>query len=251
MSGKDLVFIISVKKDGKLKKEYEYSIKSWKYWCEKNDVELFLLEEPVVDMKDMHIIWQRYFLFDMLDHNEIDYNQILMVDADTIIHPDAPNFFKETEDKYCLIHDDGSYDWILRGMEHYKKYVFNDEWFDFWKYGNSGFQIVNKKHRPFFDKMREFYFEHKDIIQQIQSNYGIGTDQTPLNFMLHRHNIDTKLLSYKYNMTCMPKKEILDEDMLHTKLGYVMHFNGLPDKDVSVPFWMEKTYNYLFKGLND
>jgi|TARA_R110000824_G_scaffold353026_1_gene540187 hypothetical protein len=248
---KDLVFIIAVKKDGQLKKEYEYSIKSWNYWCKKNDVELFLMEEPVTDMNDMHIIWQRYFLFDMLDHNEIEYNQILMVDADTIIHPDCPNFFNETDDKYCLIHDDGSYDWILRGMEHYEKYVFNDEWFDFWEYGNSGFQIVNKKHRPFFDKMREFYFEHKDIIQQIQSNWGIGTDQTPLNFMLRKHDIDINLMSYKYNMTCMPKKEILGDDHLYTKLGWIYHFNGIPDKNVNVPLLMEKSYNYLYGNLDD
>ena len=242
---KDLIFIIAIKKDKQTKKEYEYSIKSWKHLLNKNDVELFLMEEPVTDMNDMHIIWQRYFLFDMLDHNEIKYNQILMVDADTIIHPDAPNFFKETEDKYCLVHDDGSYDWVLRGMEHYKKYVFEGEWFNFWEYGNSGFQIVNKKHRPFFDEMRKFYFENKDNIQSIQSNWGIGTDQTPLNFMLRRHDIDIKLLSYEYNMTCMPKKEIINDDMLFTELGYVFHFNGLPDKDKSVPYWMEKTYKYL------
>ena len=242
---KDLVFIIAVKKDGQLKKEYDYSIKSWEYWCKKNNVNLFLMEDPVVDMSEMHIIWQRYFLFDMLDHNEINYNQILMVDADTIIHPDAPNFFKETEDKYCLVHDDGSYDWILRGMEHYKKYVFTDEWFEFWKYGNSGFQIVNEKHRPFFDEMRKFYFENKHNIQSIQDKWGIGTDQTPLNYMLRRYIIDIKLLSYEYNMTCMPKKEIINDDMLFTELGYVFHFNGLPDKDNSVPYWMEKTYKYL------
>ena len=47
-------------------------------------------------------------------------------------------------------------------------------------------------------------------------------------------------------MTCMPKKEILTEDMLHTKLGWVMHFNGLPDKETSVPYWMEKTFKYLY-----
>ena len=42
--------------------------------------------------------------------------------------------------------------------------------------------------------MRKFYFENKDRIQQIQSDWGIGTDQTPLNFMLRRHNIDIELL---------------------------------------------------------
>ena len=38
-----------------------------KDWCDKNDVELFILEEPVLPMEDMHIIWQRYFLFDIFD----------------------------------------------------------------------------------------------------------------------------------------------------------------------------------------
>ena len=108
MKNKDVVFIIAVKKDGQLKPEYEIGIESWRRWCKKNDVELFLLEEPVLPMEDMHIIWQRYFLFDIYDANEIKANQTLMVDADTIIHPDCPNFFNETENKYCMIHDDGS-----------------------------------------------------------------------------------------------------------------------------------------------
>ena len=47
-------------------------------------------------------------------------------------------------------------------------------------------------------------------------------------------------------MTCMLKKEILSDDMLYTKLGWVMHFNGLPDKDKSVPYWMQKTFDYLW-----
>ena len=60
-----------------------------------NDVELFLLEEPVLPMEEMHIIWQRYFLFDIYDANGIESDQTLMVDADTIVHPDTPNFFEK------------------------------------------------------------------------------------------------------------------------------------------------------------
>ena len=239
---KNTVYIISVGS----KPEYDISIESWRRWCDKNDVQLFLLEEPILPMEDMHIIWQRYYMFDIFDNNDIKSNQTLIVDADTIIHPNCDNFFEKTENKYCLVHDDGSYDWILRGMEHYKKYVYNGAWFDFWKYGNSGFQIVNNNHRDFFVHMRDFYFEHKDNIQAIQSNYGIGTDQTPLNFNLTLRNIPVKLLPYKYNMSCMLKKEILGDDMLHTTFEGVMHFNGLPDKQTSVPYWMEKTFKYLY-----
>ena len=246
---KNIVFIIAVKKDGQLKPEYEIGIESWRRWCKKNDVDLFLLEDPILPMEDMHIIWQRYFLFDIYDANKIRANQTLLVDADTIVHPDCPNFFEETEDKYCLVHDDGSYDWVLRGMEHYKKRVYDEEWFNYWEYGNSGFQIVNKTHRPFFDEMRKFYFEHKETLQYIQKTYGVGTDQTPLNYMMKKHGIGRKLLPYEFNMSCMLKKEILGDDMLHTKLGYVSHYNGLPEKQKSVPYWMEKTYNHLWSNI--
>ena len=206
------------------KKEYQYSIDSWKNFCDKYKCELIIMEDPVLPVEDMHIIWQRYYLFDMLDANEMNYDQILIVDADTIVHPTCPNIFEFTDNKYCLVHDDGSYDWILRGIEHYQKAIFTTESFPFWEYGNSGFQIVNKSHRPFFDEMRKFYFEH----------------------MLKRHNIERKLLPYEFNMSCMLKKEILGEDMLHTKLGWVSHYNGLPEKEKSVPYWMEKTYKYLY-----
>ena len=131
-------------------------------------------------------------------------------------------------------------------MEHYQRLLFKGEWFPFWEYGNSGLQIVNKKHKPFFDEMRKLYFDNSELINNTKDTYGIGADQTILNFMLHRHNIERTMLHYKFNMTCMPKKEIIGEDMLHTKMGYVMHFNGLPNKNQTVPYWMSKTYKYLY-----
>ena len=249
MAKKNIVFMINVKNalgDGNQKVEYEMSIDSWKRWADNNNSEVFVMEEPVLDPKEMHIIWQRYFLWDIFDNMNMDVDQVILVDCDTLVHPKAPNVFNQTEHKYCLVHDFGSYDWILRGMEHYKEFVFNGDWFNFWEYGNSGFQIVNKTHRPFFDKMRKFYFEYKDTLQYIQKTYGVGTDQTPLNYMLKKHGVDKKLLPYEFNMSCMLKKEILGDDMLHTKLGYVSHYNGLPEKQKSVPYWMEKTYKYLY-----
>jgi len=48
-------------------------------------------------------------------------------------------------------------------------------------------------------------------------------------------------------MTCMMKKEILTlEDMLFTKVGWVYHFNGIPEKEKNVPLLMKKTYEYLY-----
>ena len=94
--------------------------------------------------------------------------------------------------------------------------------------------------------MRKLYFDNSELINNTKDTYGIGADQTILNFMLHRHNIERTMLHYKFNMTCMHKKEIIGDDMLHTKMGHVMHFNGLPNKEQAVPYWMDKTYKYLY-----
>ena len=66
-----------------------------------------------------------------MDANDIEYNQILSVDADTIVHPDCPNFFEMTEGKMCGVHNEGSYDWIIRSIENYGKYFFNGHVMDF------------------------------------------------------------------------------------------------------------------------
>ena len=77
----------------------------------------------------------------------------------------------------------------------------------------------------------------------------MSVSRTVLNFLLELENIDVKLLPYEYNMGNMPAKEILDDELTFTKIGYIYHFNGIPDKEKSVPFWMKKTYDHLFGQL--
>ena len=136
---------------------YKYSIGSWQKWCDMNNSELFVLNDLVVEHQKMAICWQRYYLFDILDANDIKYDQILSVDADTIVHPDCPNFFEMTEGKMCGVHNEGSYDWIIRSIENYGKYFFNGHIMDFTKYIDCGFVIVNETHRDFFTQFTDFY----------------------------------------------------------------------------------------------
>ena len=244
---KNLVLMQNVKFGGKTKREYEYSIKSWRAYCKKYGHQHMMLEDPIQDLDYMGIIWQRYFLFDLLDANDVEYDQILMVDADTIIHPDAPDVFELTDGKWSGVYDTGNFDWICRTVENYNLHLFPDEKpFSVYNYFNSGFQIINKTHRPFFDTMRQFYDDNAEKIRWCQKTFMVGTDQTPLNYMLRRENIARTVLPHKWNMSCMYAKECVNEQMQHTRAGYVMHFNGIPNKDEMVPYWMEKTYNYLY-----
>jgi|TARA_B100000959_G_scaffold278293_1_gene336334 lipopolysaccharide biosynthesis glycosyltransferase len=252
---KNIIFII----DAKLNEEgryslsrsgpYKYSVKSWKNWASNKDCEVFLLDELPFSNEEMGICWQRYYLFDILEQNEIEYDQVLMVDADTIVHPDCPNFFDMTERKYCGVPCEGSYDWILRSIEIYSKYIFGGTIVPFWKYINGGFQIVNSNHRQFFETMVQLYQAHKENFQTLQKTFFVGTDQTPLNFMLYLENIDVKLFPYEFNMQDMMRKEILDNELTFTKIGWMYHFNAIPNQnDYEKTFdWMQKTYRLLYE----
>ena len=129
---------------------------------------------------------------------------------------------------------------------------FNDIKLPFYEYINGGFQIVNETHRPFFKDVLDFYFKQKTNLNKIQKTFGVGTDQTPINYLLRKHNIDLNLLPYEFNMNDMNRKEILGDDLLFTKVGYVYHFNAIPP-DVANKrdshYWMDRVYKELYEGI--
>ena len=259
MKNKNLVFMmdIDIKGDGRYassrREAYKYSISSWKKWCDKNDCELFVLNDLILENDRMGICWQRYYLFDILDANEIKYDQIAMVDADTIIHPDTPNFFEMTDGKLCGAQFDGSWDWVLRSLENYSKYIFNGYMMHWWEYFDCGFIVVNKNHKQFFQDIISFYFVNQDNLIKVQETFYGGTDQTPVNMLVHEKGVDLKLLPYEFNMNDMNRKEILGDDLLFTKIGWIYQYNAIPNnKDNQLTnYFMEKTYKHFYGDLKD
>ena len=43
--------------------EYSLSQQSWAKWCEKNDVELFILNQEIKPKEEMFYNYQRYYMF--------------------------------------------------------------------------------------------------------------------------------------------------------------------------------------------
>jgi hypothetical protein len=255
---KNIVFMFNIKiNNSKLEGDrwldnrsdpYIYSVKSWQKWCDKNNAELFVIEDLLLPNEDMAIPWQKFYIFDILEANDIEYDQIMYVDADTIVHPDCPNVFEKTDGKYTFVHNEGSYDWILRSMENYSKYFFDGYMFDWWHYYNAGLEIYNGNHKDFAKKVIEFYNNNKENLMEIERTFHGGTVQTPVNFLIHLENIDYKLLPYEYNMADMVRKEILREDLAFTKCGWVYHFSAIPNNknNVLTNYWMKKTYEHLY-----
>ena len=253
---KNIVFIPFVKDDSRATRSlpYKYSIASWRKWCDKNDCDLVIMDEPICPISEMKITWQRWYVLDILENSGIDYDQVLMVDADTIIHPDSPNFFEMTEHKFTAVHNEGCYDWICRSIENYNKYMFTgDVPFELNEYINAGFLIFNKSHKQFLKDFLDFYHTNRERIEEIQKTFQVGTDQSIIQYFLKIKNIDLKLLPYEFNMCDLVRKEILDDELTMTKVGWIYHYNAIPNNheaELTLHF-MKKTYEHLYGELNE
>ena len=116
------------------------------------------------------------------------------------------------------------------------------------KYFDCGFVLVNKNHKQFFQDIVSFYFTHQDNLIKLQETFFNGTDQTPVNMLTHLHKIDLKLLPYEFNMNDMNRKEILTEDLLFTKVGWIYQYNAIPNNKENkiTNHLMKKTYEHFY-----
>ena len=243
---KNVIFIINIKHNERSRNQgYDWSIESWRKYAKKYNHTVFVLDQFLYDLDYMKPQWYKIFILDLLDANEIDYDQVLYVDADTIIHPHAPDIFELTDNKFCAVRNYGDMDWVLRSMENYSKYLFQGFKFPFYKYFNSGVMVFNKKHREFFKSLQSFYHSNRDSIIKMQETFGVGNDQPVLNYFVNRDIPDDyKVLPYEWNMQDMTRLEVLTEDFLHTRYGYISHYNA--GVKPTPGYWIEKTYNYLY-----
>lgn len=252
---KNIILLINIKNPNRPGRDqmYELSIQSWKHWANKNNSEVFVLEKPVVPLTEMTPIVQRHYVFELLEGEEFD--QILMVDADTIVHPNCPNFFELTEGKFCAVHNDGDYDWLCRSVENYEYEFYGTDKVDqkwIWNYFNTGFMITNKNYKFLHERVLKFYWDNQAKIQSMQQKYGVGTDQPIANLIVrHSDDVEVKLLPYQMNMQDLGRKNILDERMLFLNIPGVYHFNAVPEGIDKVNYWMQKTYNELYKQPNN
>lgn len=235
---------------------YHYSVKSWAKWADKHGYQVVEWTEPILDTNIFPIIMQREWVFDILEHNGIEYDQVLIVDADTIVHPDAPDFFKETNHEYSAVVNNGCYEWVTRSVRGWGGALFTDQpLVKPYDYFNTGFVIVNKKHKPFFDEMKKLYTEQGEEIKVHRDRIKASTGQTIVNFMLKKHNIKTTKLSEGYNLQDLFRKNLLhipghswfSDDLHFLNAGWVYHFNAIPKNPRDVKYWMERTYKHLYE----
>jgi len=266
---KNIVFIPYIKRDQSITKSssighagrhngYEYGIDSWKKWCDKNNCELYVMTDLLLPETEMLITWQRWYVLEILEHNDIKYDQVLVVDADSIVHPDCPNFFELTDHKFTSVLTDGDYEWVNRAIIGYSKMFFNKEFcIPTYEFFMTGFVIINKTHKEFFTKVIEFYNKNKE---QIIKSYDIlltGSDISLMNCMRKEFNIELNLLSREYGLMDLARKNLLyltnkcwwKDDLTNLyNSGWVYQFNAIPTNELNRDrsYWMQRIYNELW-----
>ncbi len=88
---KNVVFLTCIENSN-----YEYSIKTWEFWCKQHNCELVIYNTP----SKHKITWQRWFdVFKQVEKVVPKYNKIFMVDTSSMVKWDAPNIFDLVDDR--------------------------------------------------------------------------------------------------------------------------------------------------------
>lgn len=240
---KDVVFWVGVKSsDTLLNKKHgnfqylKYSKFTWKYWCDKNNVEFVEYNTPTLSDTSTHkVTWQRWFdVFPQLDQINIQYDKILVTDGSIMIKWDAPNFFKMTSSNLHAFKSMENINWINEGIEGYR-HLFPNISFNLKKYISCGFQIFTKEHSLFLDNLKKFYFDNLEEILILQNKIGRGTDQPIYNYLLQFHNTpvsqdlpDSFWLMHMNRFNWFSYNWQLNEDTTpyFIKYGYIWVFSG-------------------------
>ena len=241
---KNVLFWVGVKSDNPVVLEkhgnfdyFEYSKKTWKYWCEKNDVVFYEYSSTNYDTSKHKINWTRWFdVFDRIDGLNIEYDKIALIDGSTMIKWDAPNFFNENNSHISAFKSLENIRWIMQGIDGYSD-LFDNFKFDYKKYVSCGFQIFDKTHRDFLNQLKDFYFKNYDIILHLEKTIKRGTDQPVYNYLLQINDVDVN--------TSLPNSFWL---MHMNRFGWFNH-NWQFGYD-KTPYFIKYGYIWVFSGFD-
>ncbi len=224
----------------------EWCFKTWDYWCKKNDVELIILDQELRDKSIMKPTWQRWHVFDILANNDIQFDQVALVDIDTMIKWDAPNFFNETNGEFSAVEDCFYIEWSHNSIKGYK-HMFPETDFDWTTYFNCGFIVMSNKHKELCDTITKFYYDNETHLRELQhQTLKKGSDQTPVNYLVRKEGYPITFLNKKFNLSQLHMRGVLNNLMMET--GWVWHFNGFEKTErnhIMKQVWESVKLNYV------
>lgn len=239
---KNLIYIVNINdptKQVQCNNYAKYSLKTWEYYCNKHNIDLFVLSnENLEQFKAMYNvpplsypIWFKEYVF-KFGHK---YQKIGIVDSDTMVRWDAPNIFDEVTDGIYGVNDLCDLNWILSSIQD-RQHFFPNVKLDLMKYLNAGVLFFTKDVLKSFYHLMNFYLDQKHEIDKLSSG---GKEQTLLNFQLNEDHVKINLLDPLWNLLSIHRKNMFqhnwqlktDPTPYFIKYAYVWHFTGFPIED--------------------
>jgi hypothetical protein len=182
----------------------DVGIASWKRWCSQNNVRLEIAsklplpEECCRSASQIEILLafpptiQRWLLPPFFLRQHGPGTSVAMIDADTLINPTSPSIFKQQSSDLILTRCQEWTAWNSRSCSAFTP-LFPDMNLDPALYFNAGVMV----HRTplLATSFIDFVLDNHDKLLKLLSilDEPIGTDQTPLNFLLQRLKKNTNL----------------------------------------------------------
>ena len=240
----NVVFWVGVKSDNPTVLEkhgnfdyFEYSRKTWKHWCDINNVYFYEYDSTDYDTSKHKITWTRWFdVFDKLNELDIQYDKVAVIDGSTMIKWDCPNFFNQCNTELTAFQSLENIRWIMQGIDSYST-LFQNFAFDYKKYVSCGFQVFDKRHKAFLNDLKKFYFNNYEQITHLEKSVKRGTDQPIYNYMLQIKNTPV-------NMN-LPKSFWV---MHMTRFGWFNHNWQFGDN--KHPYFIRYGYIWVFSGFD-
>ena len=177
---------------------------AWKKWCDKHSIDFLMWEDPLYDVKEIKAIVQRCYIFDLLENNNLNYDQVCWVGYDTFPMWNCPNFFEMTNGNFTCALDTGEPHQLNRSIRMVRTNWFPEITEVCWaNYFNADFLVMNKMHKPILMDLLEFYKKHvKETNNWCIANKSedFGDDQTIINFLTRKHKIPITYLPRSFNV---------------------------------------------------
>lgn len=240
---KRLIYTTAVNTQGRTVKDsdiFNLARNTWEHYCKRYNIDFYVIDKP--QHQDTQPHWFRYWIFDL----KPEYDQYLYVDTDVFVKWNAPNIFDvHKQGKLYAVQDNGGLSWVWEGIKAYQT-MFPDVTLEWDEYFNSGVMLFDKSHKQVFQTFKEFYTNNQQGIGVYREKYRKGHDQTIFNYFLRHAGTDVELISEKWNLFHLLRREILYNGYF-LDMGYFWHFNNL-DRSIQVELltniWNQIKVNY-------
>lgn len=216
---------------------------TWEHYCNQHEIDFYVIDTDLIEDTSPH--WYRYWIFDL----KPGYDRYMYVDNDIMAHWNAPNIFDiYNKGSVYAVQDNSGLCWIWEGIQIYKE-MFPDVNLEWDTYFNSGVLLFDNEHREIIDAFKTFYIENHEVIKEYREKYRKGFDQTIFNYFLKWADVKVTLISEKWNLFHLIRREILHNGYF-IDMGHFWHFNGL-ERNVQTQIidqiWNHVKHNYKNK----